>query len=663
MTKNEVINYIKKQSLGTFLQLDRQKKGYVCPYCQNGTGSTGDGIRLIPNSNYLYKCFKCGKSGDIFSFIGEYFKIHNFNDQLKKAMEIYGVTIDEHSNSTKNIIQSPNVLNSVTVSKDVSSYLNDCHELVNQTDFFTKRGISKQSIDKFNLGFDPHFTEGTGGKVWKAIIIPTSSETFEARNINIEPNSENLGNCRYRKHGSTKIFNVSALTDEKEKPIFICEGSIDAISIIQSGGQAIALGSANNYPLLLKELQNITPKKPLIITFDPDETGIKHSKTLAEELEKLNIPYIQAPNVIGDYHDPNDRFLKDNSGFCLEILKAMERTTKIKTPTDIEKENYLKTSVSQCIEDFKAMISASASKPKLSTGFSKIDHILDGGLYTGLYIIGAISSLGKTTLTLQIADNLAQQGIDVLFFSLEQSKFELMSKSISRETFIFCKQHNLNINVAKSNLSILDGHRWKNYTQLENKVLNSAFNKYKNYSQNIFIHEGIGNISVSKIKDTIKKHISFTENKNLVVFIDYLQILSAPSGFERFTDKQIVDHNVTALKQLSRDFDIPIVVVSSLNRQNYFEEINMTSFKESGAIEYSSDVLIGLQLKGTGKNSFDLISAKEKNPREIEFCILKYRNGKVSSKGAELKYYPEFNYFETSNESLSSNSVSKKLLF
>lgn len=46
--------------------------------------------------------------------------------------------------------------------------------------------------------------------------------------------------------------------------------------------------------------------------------------------------------------------------------------------------------------------------------------MLDGGLYTGLYFIGAVSSLGKTTFTLQIADNLAKQGRDVLCFFLEQ---------------------------------------------------------------------------------------------------------------------------------------------------------------------------------------------------------------------------------------------------
>ena len=71
----------------------------------------------------------------------------------------------------------------------------------------------------------------------------------------------------------------------------------------------------------------------------------------------------------------------------------------------------------------------------------------------------------------------------------------------------------------------------------------------------------------------------------------------------------------------------------------------MKSFKESGAIEYGSDVLIGLQLKGADESKFDVDQAKQKNPREIELVILKNRNG-ATGKKIEYKYYPMFNFFE-----------------
>lgn len=70
----------------------------------------------------------------------------------------------------------------------------------------------------------------------------------------------------------------------------------------------------------------------------------------------------------------------------------------------------------------------------------------------------------------------------------------------------------------------------------------------------------------------------------------------------------------------------------------------MEAFKESGAIEYSSDVLIGLQLAGAGGKNFDVNEAKRKDPRDIELVILKNRNGRTGDK-IRYSYYPLFNYF------------------
>ena len=77
---------------------------------------------------------------------------------------------------------------------------------------------------------------------------------------------------------------------------------------------------------------------------------------------------------------------------------------------------------------------------------------------------------------------------------------------------------------------------------------------------------------------------------------------------------------VLELKRISRDFKLPVIAVSSLNRMSYGQRISMEAFKESGAIEYSSDVLIGLQLRGAGEAAFDPTEAKKKNPRQIAEC-------------------------------------------
>ena len=124
--------------------------------------------------------------------------------------------------------------------------------------------------------------------------------------------------------------------------------------------------------------------------------------------------------------------------------------------------------------------------------------------------------------------------------------------------------------------------------------------------------------------------------------MDYLQII-APYN-DRATDKQNTDKAVLELKRNSRDYKIPVIAISSFNRMNYKEAVSMEAFKESGAVEYSSDILIGLQLKGAGEKSFNPTAEKKKNPREIELVILKNRDAAVGDK-VKLEYYPMFNYF------------------
>ena len=71
----------------------------------------------------------------------------------------------------------------------------------------------------------------------------------------------------------------------------------------------------------------------------------------------------------------------------------------------------------------------------------------------------------------------------------------------------------------------------------------------------------------------------------------------------------------------------------------------MSAFKESGGIDYSADVLIGLQAKGAGKPGFNIDEAKRADPREIELRILKNRFAAIPQP-IPYRYYPAFSCFE-----------------
>ena len=112
-----------------------------------------------------------------------------------------------------------------------------------------------------------------------------------------------------------------------------------------------------------------------------------------------------------------------------------------------------------------------------------------------------------------------------------------------------------------------------------------------------------------------------------------------------FVDKQNLDRIVCALKKLSRQHGLTILAISSFNRENYNLEVSMNAFKESGGIDYSADVLLGLQARGAGRPGFSIDEEKRKDPRELELKILKNRFAALG-RTIPFRYYPAFSYFE-----------------
>ena len=623
---------------------------YVCPICGSGTGHNHTGAFSIDRKDpNRFKCFSCGLSGDIFELIGAVENITDPLEQLKRAGELYGIEVTGSPTAEENFneVAQNQPKNEQYTHMDIHTntytytdtegnlaYYRECQSHLKETDYHTQRGISEGVANRFMLGYDSQYTKSTGGAVWQALIIPTGYYSYVARNTDPQADSKN----RYRKTGQATPLNYKAL-QTATKPIFIVEGELDALSIIEAGGEAIGLGSTANIDLFINNyIKKTKPAQPLVLALDNDEKGQTTTQKLEEELAKLGVPTYRL-NPAGEYKDANEALIKDRKAFTQAVAHA-ERLEE--EALEAEREEYLKTSSYSHLQEFINGIADSVDTPYISTGFKKLDGVLDGGLYEGLYIVGAISSLGKTTIIMQIADQIAQAGTDVLIFSLEMARAEIMAKSISRHTLQSVLATGGDIRNAKTARGITTGKRYIDYSQEERDIINSSIMEYSKYAQNIYISEGVGDIGAEQIRETVQKHILFT-GKTPVVIIDYLQILAPYS--ERATDKQNTDKAVMELKRISRDYKTPVIGISSFNRANYKEAVTMEAFKESGAIEYSSDILIGLQLKGAGKKDFDANEAKRKNPREIELVILKNRNGRTGD-SLSFNFYPLFNYFE-----------------
>lgn len=660
----------------TFLEAARRKvngrRTWVCPNCGNGKGRDGDGISLDPHSKNSphYKCFKCGLYGDVidlfryhkgFSDNSEAFKAfcdyygqrdigfrNSYKSQNKARRDGSGRSNEFHNGNVENTPQRAlNALERAIPSEgDFSKFFEQASQNIDKTDYH--RNISLETLRRFKVGFVENWkhpkTPNSGAS--PRLIIPTGNGSYLARSTVDESKI---------KVGKVQIFNVEALRTARQ-PVFVVEGEIDALSIIDLGFEAIALGSTSNVDLLLRVMHetisidedvNIisredastrASKLSFVLALDEDEAGRKATDKLAEELSRLNFPFYRTDGLYGDFKDANEALTHSRQNFTSRLEKTLQdAVNRVLEGISAERNLYLQNSAANYVDDFINGVHNRANTTCIPTGFSQLDAVLDGGLFEGLYVFGAISSLGKTTLVLQIADQIAQQQQNVLIFSLEMARAELMAKSISRLTLLSGNHRN-----AKTTRGITVGSRYADYSVQELETINRAVEKYRSYAQNIFIHEGIGDIGTAQIREEIARHMRVTGRKPVVV-IDYVQIL-APADI-RATDKQNTDKAVLELKRISRDFKLPILGISSFNRTSYREAVTMSAFKESGSLEYGSDVLIGLQLKGAGSDNFDVDAAKQVDPRQIELVILKNRNGATGAH-LDFNYYAKFNYFD-----------------
>lgn len=656
--------------------------------CVNPTHEDKKPSMSYDSGRYKVHCFSasCNADYDIFDL---YAIKHNLTPNCKEVFNgVYswlGISIDK-PNSDNSFLQEKNTIDSLTdevgdKGTDYRQFFIEAQKNLSDPDcveYLKKRGISQGTAMKYGLGYVKEWQSPKGLLKNKnlpkspRVIIPTSDCSYATRDIRSEDKlNDKEKKYSKTKEGSVNIFNVEAL--KQELPCFVTEGEFDALSFLELGYNAVSLGSASNTRSFLKKIKELSNNCSLIIVFDADNSGKEATEQLVSGLQELNISFI-APqiNQIGididkekavyksefyrDYKDANDLLVKDRVGFENEIKKALSGlkdsiSAEIQGKLEeiaIKKAEYIDTNISSHIPLFKEWINSGKYKKVISTGFTNLDEYLDGGLYDGLYILGAISSLGKTTFAIQIADYLSSQGHDVLYISLEMSRYEIMAKSISRHTLLLCESNNSNEQkfhsiktLARTTRDITVGSKYDKYSDEVKKAIEEATENYTNHSKNLWVIEGLGNIGATEIRDMVQKHQQFTDSAPVLI-IDYLQII-AP--YEKLTEKQSMDKTVMELKRISRDFKIPVLAISSLNRASYDKSINMTGFKESGGIEYSADVLFGLQLKGVEGQDFDVEKAKSDNPRKIELKILKNRNGKTGG-SIFFEYYPEFNYFK-----------------
>ena len=594
------------------------RRGGACPVCGGGHKTP---CFHYDHTSHRVKCFSCNWGGDFVDYLQETEKL----SKNEAVMKIKSLTPELDKIPVKN-----RPLKEDEGTRDFTSFYRECVDRVDQCDYLQRRGISVDLQKQFLIGYCPdwkHPNAGPNVTGTPRMIIPSGFGSYLARDV--RPNlPDHLKQYSKMKVGQVHIFNKKILRSDV-KTIFIVEGEIDALSVIEVGGQAVGLGSKSNIRKLLEELD--TNDKRFIILPDNDEHGggLKSAEDLKTQLDSRGLISMikKFPDMI---HDTNDFLVRDRQGLQNFIRSAEKEVESLVAGAEFT-EAYTINAIGSFLEEIR-----SGENNGIPTGFNQVDKALDGGIFPGLFIIGAESSLGKSTIILNMAEQLAENGTDVIYFSLEMSKRELIARGISRQTFILNNMKDCVLN--KTTKQILKG---------DPDDYSDAVEKYKKIAKNLVIFEDQSGIDINDLKTYVENHVKFT-GKSPVVILDYLQLI-APIGAND-TDKMKMDYTVKGLKQLSQKLNVPVIAISSINREGYGTRVSMKDFKESGAIEFSSDVLLGLNLTITmnGKPSAleidGALNPKDGQPRKMTLEILKNRNGERNKK-ISFNYFSAFNCF------------------
>ena len=285
-------------------------------------------------------------------------------------------------------------------------------------------------------------------------------------------------------------------------------------------------------------------------------------------------------------------------------------------------------------------------EPGIPTGFSDLDKLLGGGLKKQeMVVLAARPSIGKTALALNIARNIAMRNLpdkrvdrdqqpvskdvkSVAFFSLEMSAEQVAQR-------LLCTESKVSLS------SISDG----SFNIEETNRLSRGAEALSN--AHLFI-DPTGGLSIFELRAKARKLKESEAGLDLII-IDYLQLMRAGDVSSR-DGRQVEASAISGgIKKLAKDLDIPILVLSQLNREvektpnNKTARPRLSNLRESGSIEQDADVVIFLHR--------DRDEAKENNREAarngVESLLLveKNRNGKTGE--VKVNFFPSLMEFRS----------------
>jgi len=301
-----------------------------------------------------------------------------------------------------------------------------------------------------------------------------------------------------------------------------------------------------------------------------------------------------------------------------EVIDSAERMIFSVTSRDVrDKYSSLEDVMGELYDELGEMSERRDGSIGINTGFPGIDSQLQGLRPGQMVVIGARPGVGKTSFALNLAVKAASTGATVAFFSLEMSKVEIAQRLLSMQA---------NIPLGTIRGARIQDNQWPTILEATRQLS----------SLDILIDDTPGT-TVTEVRAKARRMLRGKENG--IVILDYLQLVSPPSGRHRADSRATeVSEMSRGIKIMAKDLEVPVIALSQLNRtveSRTGKRPQLSDLRESGSIEQDADIVILLDRSMTPDEAE---RADRPDEGTTQFIIAKNRSGPLST--VDLVFLP-----------------------
>jgi replicative DNA helicase len=279
--------------------------------------------------------------------------------------------------------------------------------------------------------------------------------------------------------------------------------------------------------------------------------------------------------------------------------------------------------VNDAMADLESIQNRDSAYTGIPTGFVDLDNLMSGLQPGNLIVVAARPGIGKSSLAMNVARNIAVANEPVAMFSLEMSRMEIGMRLLCAEARVPWDR------IRNKRVGPDDWQRVVHAAEILHDAPLSIVDS--------------GNVNIVDIRAKARRMRSSNQGLSLII-VDYLQLMTSPSVRRPDNRQQEVAEISRQLKLLAKELHVPVMALSQLNRNpeaRADKRPQLSDLRESGAIEQDSDVVMFIHRD----------DADPEKKKQAELIVAKHRNGPTDT--VRLSFEPSLTQFRNAARDLS----------